>query len=95
LTVLDDWQPDAILSDIGMPDMDGYEFVRALRQRPAHLGGLIPALALTAYARAADRDAALRAGYQAHLAKPVDPVDLVRTIMELTARPVSPEAGQL
>jgi signal transduction histidine kinase/CheY-like chemotaxis protein len=94
LTVLDDWQPDAIVSDIGMPDMDGYEFVRALRQRPGQLGGLIPALALTAYARAADRDAALRAGYQSHVAKPVDPVDLVRAIMELTTLPVFPGAGQ-
>jgi PAS domain S-box-containing protein len=94
LTVLDDWQPDAIVSDIGMPDMDGYEFVRALRQRPERLGGLIPALALTAYARVADRDAALRAGYQVHLAKPVDPVDLVRAIMELTTVPVSPGAAQ-
>jgi CheY-like chemotaxis protein len=95
LSVLDDWQPDVIVSDIGMPDVDGYEFVRDLRSRPAHLGGLIPALALTAYARPVDRDTALRSGYQAHLAKPVDPVDLVRAIMELTARPVSSSDGQL
>jgi PAS domain S-box-containing protein len=90
LSVLDDWQPDVIVSDIGMPDMDGYEFARQLRARPPQLGGQIPALALTAYARAADRDQALDAGYQAHVAKPVDPLDLVRAITELTARPVVP-----
>jgi PAS domain S-box-containing protein len=90
LTVLDDWLPDVILSDIGMPHVDGYEFVRQLRARPPHLGGLIPALALTAYARVADRDLALRAGYQAHVAKPVDPIDLVRAITELTAQPITP-----
>jgi PAS domain S-box-containing protein len=90
LTVLDDWQPDVIVSDIGMPDMDGYEFMRELRARPTALGGAIPALALTAYARAADRDLALRSGYQAHVAKPVDPLDLIRAITELTGRPVLP-----
>ncbi len=90
LSVLDDWRPDVIVSDIGMPGVDGYELVRQLRARPAHLGGTIPALALTAYARTADRDQALRSGYQAHVAKPVDPVDLVRAITELTGRPVVP-----
>jgi CheY-like chemotaxis protein len=95
LSVLDDWLPDAIVSDIGMPNVDGYEFVRQLRARPAHLGGLIPALALTAYARTADRDLALSAGYQTHVPKPVDPVDLVRAITELTARPVTPPDAQI
>ena len=95
LSVLDDWLPDAIVSDIGMPNVDGYEFMRQLRARPANLGGLIPALALTAYARAADRDEALGAGYQAHVAKPVDPVDLVRAITELTGRPIAPPDAQI
>jgi PAS domain S-box-containing protein len=95
LSMLDDWLPDAIVSDIGMPGIDGYEFMRQLRARPPHLGGLIPALALTAYARAADRELALRAGYQAHVAKPVDPVDLVRAITELTGRPVPPGDTQI
>jgi PAS domain S-box-containing protein len=95
LSVLDDWQPDVIVSDIGMPDMDGYEFVRQLRARPPQLGGQIPALALTAYARTADREQALRAGYRAHVAKPVDPLDLVRAITELTARPVAPPSPQM
>jgi len=86
LSMLDEWQPDAIVSDIGMPDMDGYEFARLLRQRPVELGGRIPALALSAFARAEDRDKALGSGYQGHIAKPVDPADLVRAVAELTAR---------
>ncbi len=85
LSVLDDWSPDVILSDIGMPDMDGYEFVRQLRARSAESGGLIPAMALSAFARGEDRDKALNSGYQAHIAKPVDPADLVRAIADLTA----------
>jgi PAS domain S-box-containing protein len=84
LTMLDEWQPDAIVSDIGMPDMDGYEFARELRQRSPEQGGRIPALALSAFARAEDREKALAAGYQGHIAKPVDPADLVRAIAELT-----------
>jgi PAS domain S-box-containing protein len=84
LTVLDDWQPDVIVSDIGMPDMDGYQFIQLLRSRPAAQGGHIPALALSAFARAEDRELALRSGYQAHVAKPVDPADLVKAITTLT-----------
>ncbi|HEU4623506.1 MAG TPA: response regulator [Steroidobacteraceae bacterium] len=95
LSMLDEWLPDAIVSDIAMPDVDGYELMRQLRARPPHLGGSIPALALTAYARAADRELALRAGYQAHVAKPVNPVDLVRAITELTGRSVSPGDAQM
>jgi CheY-like chemotaxis protein len=87
LSILDEWQPDAIVSDIGMPDMDGYEFVRELRQRTAEQGGRIPALALSAFARAEDRERAMSSGYQGHIAKPVDPADLVRAIAELTGRP--------
>jgi PAS domain S-box-containing protein len=90
LTVLDDWRPDVIVSDIGMPDMDGYEFVRQLRLRSAAQGGHIPALALSAFARNEDRDLALRCGYQAHLAKPVDPADLVKAITTLTGYAVEP-----
>ena len=93
LTVLDDWQPDVILSDIGMPDMDGYDFARQLRARPAAQGGHIPALALSAFARAEDRELALRSGYQAHIAKPVDPADLVKAIATLTGHSAGPAEG--
>jgi len=88
LTVLDDWQPDVIVSDIGMPDMDGYAFLRELRARPAAEGGHIPALALSAFARNEDRELALRSGYQAHIAKPVEPADLVKAIATLTGHQV-------
>ena len=90
LSVLDDWQPDVIVSDIGMPDMDGYAFVRHLRARTAEQGGHIPALALSAFARAEDRELALRSGYQAHVAKPVEPADLVKAIATLTGHQAGP-----
>ncbi|MEJ0037254.1 MAG: response regulator [Gammaproteobacteria bacterium] len=93
LSVLDDWQPDVIVSDIGMPDMDGYAFVRQLRARTAEQGGHIPALALSAFARAEDRELALRSGYQAHVAKPVEPADLVKAIATLTGQPGGPTDG--
>jgi PAS domain S-box-containing protein len=95
LSVLDDWQPDVIVSDIGMPDMDGYAFARQLRARTAAQGGHIPALALSAFARAEDRELALRSGYQAHIAKPVEPADLVRAIATLTGDSVGPTEGSV
>jgi CheY-like chemotaxis protein len=64
--------PDVLLSDIGMPGEDGYSLIRRVRARPAREGGSVPAIAITAYASAADREAALAAGYQAHFAKPLD-----------------------
>jgi signal transduction histidine kinase len=76
------WHPDVLVSDIAMPVEDGYAFVRSLRD--AHVG--IPAIALTAYARRDDIERALAAGFQVHLAKPVDPTDLVETIANLTQR---------
>jgi PAS domain S-box-containing protein len=84
LQLLDEWLPDVIVSDIGMPDIDGYEFVRALRSRPQEKGGRIPALALSAFARNEDRKLALASGYQSHVPKPVEPADLVAAITTLT-----------
>jgi CheY-like chemotaxis protein len=78
--------PDVIVSDIGMPLEDGFSLVRRLRARPARSGGDVPAVALTAYASASDRDAALAAGFQAHVAKPFEPEDVARLIHDL-ARP--------
>ena len=82
-------QPHVLVSDIGMPRMDGYELVRALRARRPEDGGRVPALALTAYAAAEDRERAMAAGYQRHLAKPVDPADLVDAVAELADRAVA------
>jgi len=78
--------PDVLVSDIGMPHEDGYALMRQVRLLPAEQGGEIPALALTAYARAADADRAFEAGYQRHVAKPVDPLLLVRLVAGLAGR---------
>jgi CheY-like chemotaxis protein len=75
--------PHVVLSDIGMPREDGYELIRRLRGRPPGAGGEIPAIAVTAYASIADRAAALIAGYQAHIAKPFEPTELVRLVATL------------
>ncbi|MGG6237018.1 PAS domain-containing protein [Nodosilinea sp. AN01ver1] len=75
--------PDVLISDIGMPDQDGFMLIRALRQRPEAEGGKIPAIALTAYAGDQNRDRALAAGFQRHLTKPIDLEELSRTLVEL------------
>jgi CheY-like chemotaxis protein len=77
---------DVIVSDIGMPEEDGYEFMRKVRALPPEQGGLVPAIALTGYAARKDRELALAAGYQLHLAKPVEPEDLVSAIASLVVR---------
>ena len=77
-------KPDVIISDIGMADENGYEFIRKIRALDPGAGGHIPAIALTAYAGAVDRRRALLAGFQTHLGKPVDPDDLMAVILSLT-----------
>jgi signal transduction histidine kinase len=88
LASLDRVLPDVLLSDIGVPGEDGYSLIRKLRSRSAELGGNLPAAAVTAYARSEDRIRALAAGFQAHLAKPIDPAELVATIAALAGRQV-------
>ncbi|MGA7122635.1 MAG: ATP-binding protein [Polyangiaceae bacterium] len=83
---IDASRPDVVVSDIGMPDEDGYVFIRKLRARPRDAGGRIPAVALTAYARAEDRRRALLEGFQSHAAKPIDPQELVIVIANLVGR---------
>ena len=78
--------PDVLLSDIGMPNQDGYAFIRKLRERPASAGGSIPAIAITAYASARDRREAGASGYQAHIAKPFEPSEVARMVARLTAQ---------
>jgi CheY-like chemotaxis protein len=77
-------KPDVIISDIGMTGENGYALIRKVRALAPKAGGHIPAIALTAYAGAADRRRALLAGFQTHLAKPVDPADLIAVILSLT-----------
>src|SRR5579884_1177872 len=67
---------DVLVSDIGMPEHDGHWLIREVRKLPASRGGRTPAVALTAYARTEDRTAALRAGFDMHLVKPIDPFEL-------------------
>lgn len=83
LEVLERWQPDVLLSDIGMPGEDGYSLIRKIRALPSELARQIPAVALTAYAREEDRRQALEAGFQMHLAKPVDVAELVAVVANL------------
>jgi CheY-like chemotaxis protein len=79
-------RPDLIISDIGMAEENGYDLIRKVRALSPEEGGHIPAIALTAYAGAFDRRRALLAGFQTHLAKPVEPDDLVAVILSLTFR---------
>lgn len=75
--------PDAIVSDIGMPEQDGYDLIRQVRAMPAALGGAVPAVALSALSRAADRDRSVRAGFQLHVAKPISVDDVVAAVRSL------------
>ncbi|HVF45213.1 MAG TPA: PAS domain-containing protein [Pyrinomonadaceae bacterium] len=88
LEVLGLWLPDVLLSDIGMPEGDGYAFIERVRALPVERGGAIPAAALTAYAGAEDRARVLSSGYQAHVAKPVEPASLSALVAELAGRAV-------
>jgi len=82
LTVLAAWRPHVVVCDIGLPGEDGYTFVRDLRAMAADAGGSTPAIAFTAYAQPPDRARALDAGFQSHVAKPVDPSELIRVLVE-------------
>jgi PAS domain S-box-containing protein len=75
---------DVLLSDIGMPEHDGYELLRRVRSLPASQGGAIPAVALTAFARSEDRRRALMAGFQLHVSKPVEPAELLAVVANLS-----------
>ncbi|HKG13395.1 MAG TPA: ATP-binding protein, partial [Pyrinomonadaceae bacterium] len=79
-------RPDVLVSDIGMPDVDGFELIRRVRELPAESGGGVPAIALTAYARAEDRLRVLRSGYQMHIPKPVEMAELLTVIASLVRR---------
>ncbi|HTT04643.1 MAG TPA: PAS domain S-box protein [Steroidobacteraceae bacterium] len=85
LAALEKSKPTILVCDVGMPKMDGYQMIRALRAREAK-GERIPALALTAFARAEDRKRSLLAGYQAHLAKPFDMAELILVMADLVGR---------
>jgi CheY-like chemotaxis protein len=86
MEVFEAWQPNVLVSDIAMPDEDGYSLIRRIRLRPAHLGGGVPALALTAYAKIEDRVTILTAGFQMYLSKPANPNELIAVVGSLAKR---------
>jgi PAS domain S-box-containing protein len=83
INLLETWQPDVLISDIGMPEMDGYLLLRQVRRLPPERGGQIPAIALTAYAGEYDQKQAFAAGFDQHIAKPVEPEHLIQAIAML------------
>jgi signal transduction histidine kinase/CheY-like chemotaxis protein len=86
LAACDEWRPDVLISDIGMPGEDGYTLMNKLRARESERGGHIPAIALTAYGRLEDRRRALSVGYESHIPKPVEPAELLTVVARLTNR---------
>jgi CheY-like chemotaxis protein len=85
-------QFDVLISDIGMPVMDGYELIEKVRQLPELSGGRVPAAALTAYAGVEDRMHLLASGYQMHVPKPVEPAELATIVANLAGRYATPLA---
>ncbi len=88
LQALRDRAHHVLISDVGMPHVDGYELIRQVRAMPEESGGQTPAIALTAYARREDELKAFLAGYQVHVAKPVEPGRLVQVVANLVGRPM-------
>ena len=83
LEALTQVKPDILLSDIGMPEVDGYMLIRQIRAMPPEQGGKVPAIALTAYAGEADQTQAIAAGFIKHVAKPIEPAELARLVASL------------
>ena len=84
LLLFEEYKPDVLVSDIGMPEQDGYELIRQIREKEKGSGKRLPAVALTAFARTEDRLKALSAGYNIHVPKPVEPAELLVVIANLT-----------
>ena len=92
--LLETWSPDVLLSDIEMPGEDGYTLMRKVRALGGRRGG-IAAVALTAHARPEDRARAFEAGFEWHLAKPIDPGELVSVILTLTPKNAPPASRRV
>jgi PAS domain S-box-containing protein len=82
---LKDWKPDVLVSDLGMPEEDGFSLIRRVRALPPEAGGRIPALALTAFARVEDRLGTLGAGFQMHVPKPIEPSELIAVLSSVSS----------
>ncbi len=85
LAILREWRPDLLISDVGMPGEDGYALIRQVRALQPDAGGAIPAVALTAYARAEDGAKVLAAGFHMHIPKPIEPAQLVAIVADICA----------
>ncbi|PSB44286.1 histidine kinase, partial [Cyanosarcina cf. burmensis CCALA 770] len=83
LEVIEQQRPDVLISDIGMPGEDGYALIRKIRELEPQMGGTIPAVALTGYAREEDYTKALAEGFQLHVAKPIRAAELVAVVTSL------------
>jgi PAS domain S-box-containing protein len=86
MTVFSQWLPDVLVSDIGMPEEDGYALIKKIRALPQENGGDVPAIALTAFASAQDKKTSLAAGFQRHLSKPIEPVALAKNVALILGR---------
>ena len=86
ITALTNFHPHALVSDIAMPEEDGYKLIHQIRSLPPEQGGQVPAIALTAYARPEDRHQALVAGFHLHIPKPVNPIELSLVVAQLVGR---------
>ena len=86
LTAYDQSRPNVIVADIGMPDYNGYTLIGRVRSRDREKGKMVPAIALTAFTTAIDRDTVLSAGFQVHMPKPFEPNQLISVIADLAAK---------
>lgn len=88
IEAIEEWKPDIVISDIGMPDKDGYSLVTSIRNKEASMGGFLPAVALTSYAYPEDISEAIDAGFQEVICKPFEPDDLVAVVARLTGQTI-------
>jgi CheY-like chemotaxis protein len=80
-------QPDMLVTDLGLPGMDGYEVLRHVRAHPPEDGRFVPAVAVTAYTRMYDRGKSMAAGFSAHIAKPIDPTEFISVLIAAVNHP--------
>ncbi|MEJ6483491.1 response regulator [Nostoc punctiforme UO1] len=88
IEAIEEWKPDIVISDIGMPDKDGYSLVSSIRNKEASMGGFLPAVALTSYAYPEDIKEAIDAGFQEVIRKPFEPDELVAVLARLTGQTI-------
>ena len=86
LALVESELPNVLVSDIGMPEVDGYQLLKRIRNLGPERGGGVPAIALTAFARSEDRTRALQHGFQVHVSKPVEPAELIATVANVAGR---------